>query len=196
VKKRTASLKRKTRETDIRVELNVDGSGQSSIMTGMPFLDHMLELTARHSLIDMKIRAIGDLKVDYHHTVEDLGLTLGSALDRALGDRRGIGRYGWCLLPMDEAMSQVAVDLGGRPYLVFHMANRRRKILDFDLGLIEEFFKALVVQGRMNLHVAQVYGAEPHHAYESVFKGLGRALRAACAMDPREGRVPSSKGRI
>lgn len=196
MKKRTASLKRKTRETDIRVELNLDGSGMSSIMTGMPFLDHMLELMARHSLIDLKVRAVGDLKVDYHHTVEDLGLTLGTALDRALGARRGIGRYGWCLLPMDEAMSQVAVDLGGRPYLVFQMATRRRKILDFDLGLIEEFFKALVVQGRLNLHVAQLYGAEPHHAYESVFKGLGRALRVACAIDPREGRVPSSKGRI
>jgi imidazoleglycerol-phosphate dehydratase len=192
--KRTATITRKTRETDIRVNLNLDGKGRCRISTGMPFLDHMLELLGRHAMVDLDIEAKGDLAVDYHHTVEDLGLALGTALDRALGERRGIGRYGWCILPMDDAISMVAIDLGGRPYLVFEMANRARKIRDFDLGLIEEFFRALVVQGRMNLHVRQLYGKEPHHAHESVFKAIARALRMAVAKDEMDRRVPSSKG--
>ena len=196
MKQRTAKVARKTRETDIDVALNLDGTGQSDIATGMPFLDHMLELLSKHSLIDLTIRASGDLKVDYHHTVEDLGLVLGSALDQALGDRKGITRYGSCVLPMDEALATVAVDLGGRPYYVEKIANRSRKIRDFDLKLIGEFFKALTVQARMNLHVIQHYGAEPHHAYEGVFKALARALRQACAVDPRVKGVPSSKGRL
>lgn len=192
--KRTATITRKTRETDIRVNLNLDGKGRCRISTGMPFLDHMLELLGRHAMVDLDIEAKGDLAIDYHHTVEDLGLTLGTALDKALGERRGIGRYGWCILPMDDAISMAAIDLGGRPYLVFEMANRARKIRDFDLGLIEEFFRALVVQGRMNLHVRQLYGKEPHHAHESVFKAIARALRMAVAKDERDRRVPSSKG--
>lgn len=196
MKARLGDCRRKTRETDVTVQLNLDGRGVGPIDTGMPFLDHMLELLGRHALLDLNVSATGDLKVDYHHTVEDVGLALGAALDGALGDRKGIRRYGWALVPMDDALSRVALDLGGRPFLVFRMANRRRRILDFDLRLIEEFFRALTTQARMNLHVEQLYGSEPHHAYESVFKALARSLREACTRDSRDPGVPSSKGRI
>lgn len=194
MKKRNATIRRETRETQIEVRLQLDGSGKATVSTGLPFLDHMIELLARHSIFDIGVRATGDLAVDYHHTVEDLGLVLGDALDQALGDRKGITRYGHSLLPMDESLSLVAVDLGGRPYLVFQMANRKKKILDFDLGLIEEFFRAFSTQARMNLHIVHLYGQEPHHAYESVFKGVARALSMACRKDPRVRGVPSSKG--
>ncbi len=193
---RKAIVNRKTRETDIRIRLDLDGSGNGVVKTGMPFMDHMLELFAKHSLCNLNIVAHGDLAVDYHHTAEDLGLALGEAINTALGDRRGIRRYGWSLLPMDDALSRTALDLGGRPYLVLEMANRRRKIIDFDLGLIREFFQALVVQARMNLHVAQLYGHDPHHAYEAVFKGVARAFGMACERDPRVLGVPSSKGTL
>ena len=195
-RKRRAKLTRKTRETDISISLDVDGTGKSSISTGIPFFDHMLELLSRHSLIDLTIKAKGDIEVDYHHTVEDVGLALGECLDKALGDRKGITRYGSAMLPMDDCMSQVAVDLGGRPYLVYNINNRRRKIRDFDVVTFTEFFQSLTVQGRMNLHINQLYGKDVHHAYESVFKGLARALRQAVAIDPREKGVPSSKGTI
>lgn len=194
--RRRARELRKTRETEIAVTLDLDGQGCGSIQTGIPFMDHMLELLCRHALIDLEVRASGDLAVDYHHTVEDLGLVLGTCLDRALGSRRGIRRYGACLLPMDESLSQVAVDLGGRPFLVFRICCRKRKIRDFDVKLIEEFLRAFVVQARMNLHVCQLYGDEVHHAYESVFKGLARALRQAMEHDPRESGIPSSKGTL
>lgn len=194
--RRTARIVRKTRETDIAIEINLDGSGRAKVKTGIAFMDHMLELLARHSMIDMQIRAKGDLDVDYHHTVEDLGLALGSALDKALGDRKGIGRYGWCMMPMDESLCRVAIDLGGRPYLVLKVATKAKKILKFDLGLVEEFLRAFVTNARLNLHIDQVYGQEPHHAYESVFKGLARCLRVACEPDKRCKGVPSSKGRI
>jgi imidazoleglycerol-phosphate dehydratase len=196
MKHRTATLRRKTRETNISVVIDIDGSGKSSVSTGLPFLDHMLELLSKHSMIDMKIKATGDLQVDYHHTVEDLGLALGEALNKALGTRRGITRYGSGSVPMDEALSEVTVDLGGRPYLVMKLACKKRKLLDFDLKLFEEFFQALVVQARMNLHIVQHYGNEAHHAYESIFKGLARALRAASEPDRRRRGVPSSKGSI
>ena len=196
MKARCAKLHRKTRETDIAVSLNLDGAGASAIETGLPFLNHMLELLAKHSLIDLTIRAKGDLAVDYHHTVEDLGLALGDALNAALGDRKGISRYGWCLLPMDETLSQIALDLGGRPYLVLEMTCKKQKILEFELALLTEFFRALVTQTRMNLHINQLYGNEPHHAWESVFKGVARALRLAVARDARVHGVPSSKGTI
>jgi imidazoleglycerol-phosphate dehydratase len=196
MKPRKAVVRRATRETKIVAELNIDGSGRCGVKTGMPFLDHMIELLARHSLFDLTIEARGDLHVDYHHTVEDVGLVLGQALDRALGTRRGINRYGWSMAPMDESMSRAAVDLGGRPYLTYQVANRRKRILDFDLGLVEEFFRAFTVRARMNLHVAHLYGKDPHHAYESVFKAVARALRQACAPDPREKGLPSSKGKI
>ncbi|MBN1671219.1 MAG: imidazoleglycerol-phosphate dehydratase HisB [Kiritimatiellae bacterium] len=196
MKHRKNRQRRKTRETDIRVVLDLDGTGQYAVETGLPFLNHMLELLSKHSLVDIKLEAHGDLAVDYHHTVEDIGIVLGDALDKALGDRKGINRYGWSLVPMDEALARVAVDLGGRPYLVYQIASRRKKILDFDLRLIEEFMRAFCTQARMNLHVAQLYGKEPHHAFESVFKALARALRMACGRDPRVKDVPSSKGRI
>ena len=196
MKTRTAKETRKTRETDISVDLNIDGTGVSSISTGLPFMDHMLELFSRHSLIDLKLKAKGDLEVDYHHTVEDIGLTLGTVLDKALGTRKGITRYGWAFVPMDDALARVVIDLGGRPYLVKRMACRKRKILEFDLSLFDDFFQALTVQARMNLHIDQQYGQEAHHAYESVFKATARALRMACTPDARDRRIPSSKGSI
>ena len=196
MKKRSAQVRRKTRETNVSVELVLDGTGLCTIKTGMPFLDHMLELLSVHSLIDLKIRATGDLQVDYHHTVEDIGLSMGEAFDKALGGRKGIARYGWSLVPMDEALSRVAVDLGGRPCLVYEAANRKRKIGDFDLSLVPEFMQALCVRGRMTLHIAQLYGKEAHHAYESMFKALAKALRMACERDLRVKGVPSSKGKI
>ncbi|MDA0990755.1 MAG: imidazoleglycerol-phosphate dehydratase HisB [Verrucomicrobia bacterium] len=196
MKNRTATVNRKTRETDITVSLDLDGTGKSSIKTDLPFLDHMLELLSRHSLIDLNIAATGDLEVDYHHTVEDLGLALGEALDQALGSRRGIQRYGWCYVPMDEALCRVVIDLGGRPYLVKNMACRKRRILDFELSLFDDFFQAFMVQARMNLHIDQLIGVEAHHAYEAVFKALARALRMACTPDARDKGIPSSKGTI
>jgi imidazoleglycerol-phosphate dehydratase len=194
--KRTAAVRRKTRETDIAVTLDLDGQGAAAVDTGMPFLDHMLELLARHALIDLKVKARGDLKVDYHHTVEDLGLVLGAAFNQALGVRKGINRYGWSYVPMDDALSRAVVDLGGRPYLVYQAAQKKRRIGAFDLGLLAEFFQAFAVQGRLNLHLCLLYGREPHHNCEALFKALARALRMACAPDPRERGVPSSKGKI
>lgn len=193
---RKASLKRKTRETDIQIELNLDGTGVSSIKTGIGFFDHMLELFSRHALVDLNVTCDGDLHVDYHHTVEDVGLAIGECLNEALGDRKGITRYGWALLPMDDAFSRVALDLGGRPFLVFDIDHEATAIRDFDLLLFKEFFRALITQARMNLHIAQLYGEDPHHAYESVFKGFARALRIAVAIDPRETGIPSSKGSL
>lgn len=196
MKKRAASVERKTRETDIRVRLVIDGAGNARISTGMPFLNHMVELFARHSLMDVDVQASGDLDVDYHHTVEDLGLVLGEALDRALGERKGLARYGWSYIPMDDALARAVIDLGGRPYLVFDVANRTRKIRDFDLLLVREFFQAFTVKARMNLHITQFYGKEPHHAYEAIFKAVARSLESACRLDPRVRGVPSSKGAI
>ena len=196
MKQRQAQIHRKTRETDIAVTAVLDGSGVYTVDTGLPFLNHMLELFSRHSLIDLQIHAKGDLEVDYHHTVEDLGLALGEALDKALGGRKGIRRYGWAFVPMDEALCRVVVDLGGRPSLVKEMVCRKKKILEFELSLFDEFFTAFVTQARMNLHIDQIRGQEAHHAYESVFKALARALRMACERDPRDNRVPSSKGTI
>jgi len=196
MKKRSARIQRTTKETDIIVSLTVDGTGRCRIDCGVPFMNHMLELFARHSLMNLTIQARGDIDVDYHHTVEDVGLVLGSALDKALGDRKGITRYGCALDPMDEALSRAVVDLGGRPFLVKEMSCRKRRIMDFSLDLVDEFLRAFTVQSRMNLHVEQFYGAEAHHAYESVFKAVARALRQACAPDAREKGVPSSKGSI
>ena len=196
MKKRTAALRRKTKETDIALDLNLDGTGVYAVSTGLPFLDHMLELWSRHSLIDLRVKATGDLHVDYHHLVEDLGLALGQALNQALGARKGIRRYGLCYVPMDEALCRVVIDLGGRPYLVKEMACRKQKLLEFELGLFNDFFQAFTVEARLNLHIHQLYGQEAHHAYESVFKAFARALRMACEPDPRDKRVPSSKGTL
>ena len=196
MKKRTARIKRDTRETQISIAVDLEGSGKYTVDTGLRFLNHMLELFSRHSLIDLKLKATGDLDVDYHHTVEDIGLALGTAIDKALGDRKGMRRYGWSYIPMDESLSRVVVDLGGRPYLVKQMACKKQKLLDFQLSLFDDFFQAFVVQARMNLHIDQMLGQEAHHAYESVFKGLARAMRMATEADPRDSGVPSSKGRI
>jgi len=196
MKQRRAAVERNTKETRIRVDLCLDGQGRCAVRTGLPFLNHMLELLTRHALWDLRLEAAGDLEVDYHHTVEDVGLALGTALDRALGERRGIRRYGAAAVPMDEALSEAVVDLGGRPYLVKEMACRKRRVLQFDLALLDDFLRAFVTQARMNLHIDQRRGAEAHHAWESAFKALARALRTACEIDPRERGVPSSKGRI
>lgn len=191
---RTATLTRKTRETDISLKLNLDGSGAFAVETGIGFLNHMLELLSRHSLIDLELTCKGDLEVDYHHTVEDIGLALGTALDQALGDRRGIRRYGFFMLPMDEARADVLVDLGGRPFLVWDITHPEQYIRDFNVQLLEEFMRAFSTNARMNLHVVQPYGAEVHHVYEAVFKGLAHALRQAVEPDPRDTGIPSSKG--
>lgn len=193
---RTASRKRQTRETDIALTLNLDGSGATDINTGVGFLDHMLELLTKHALLDLTVHATGDLHVDDHHTVEDVGIVLGEALNEALGDRKGIRRYGHCLLPMDEALARVALDLGGRPFLVYQIDHPATHIKDFDLQLLEEFWRALTTQARMNLHIAQLYGKDVHHAHEAVFKGFAKALDHAKQHDPRVQGVPSSKNLI
>ena len=193
---RTAARSRKTRETDISVTLNLDGSGVCQVETGIGFLNHMLELFARHALVDLEVKASGDVNVDYHHTVEDVGLVLGACINEALGERRGIRRYGFFQLPMDEALCEVAVDLGGRPFLVFSSAMKHMSVRDFEVKLLEEFFRALSVEGRMNLHLRQITGDEAHHVCEALFKGFARALRMAVEPDPRERGVPSSKGTI
>ncbi len=193
---RIAEEKRKTRETDIVVRINLDGTGVSEIETGIGFFDHMLELLAKHSLIDMRVTAKGDVHVDYHHTVEDVGLVLGACIAGALGDRRGIRRYGFFLMPMDEALCEAAVDLGGRPYTVFQSPLKHMMVRDFEVKLIEEFFRALSVEGRMNIHLRQISGDEAHHVCEAFFKGFARALRTAVEPDPRETGVPSSKGSL
>ena len=178
------------------VTLDLDGTGTCQVETGIGFLNHMLELFARHALVDLEVKASGDVDVDYHHTVEDVGLVLGSCINKALGERRGIRRYGFFLLPMDEALCEVALDLGGRPFLVFASAMKHMQVRDFEVKLLEEFFRALSVEGRMNLHIRQVYGDEVHHVCEAVFKGFARALRMAVEPDPRECGIPSSKGTI
>ena len=193
---RMATRKRKTRETDIAVSLNLDGTGVSQTDTGIGFLNHMLELLSRHALVDLEVTAVGDIDVDYHHTVEDVGLVLGACIDEALGDRRGICRYGFASLPMDDSLSEVSIDLGGRPYLIFNSDIKRQQVRDFDVKLLEEFFRAVSVQARMNLHINHRYGDDAHHVCESIFKGFARALRQAVTADPRESGVPSSKGTL
>jgi len=187
---------RKTAETDVSVQWNLDGSGQGDIDTTVPFLDHMLHLLAAHGRFDITVRAQGDTDVDYHHLVEDLGITLGQVLDKALGDKKGIRRYGSSLVPMDESLAGVAVDLSGRPFLVFPDTFENMRIRDFDLGLFRDFFRAFVDQGRITLHVHVLYGSNSHHMIEAVFKALARALREAVARDPGVSGVPSTKGRL
>lgn len=192
---RSAQVKRHTRETQIELELNLDGSGQSEIATGIGFVDHMLDLTAKHGFFDLKIKVNGDLEVDAHHTMEDLGLVLGDAINRALGDRAGIRRYGSMLLPMDETLAEVALDLSNRPFLVYHVEAPSPVIRGLDVQLFHEFFQALAVKAGMNLHINLRYSEEVHHAFEAIFKAFARALAAAVAEDPRlQGRVMSSKG--
>ncbi len=194
--RRTAEVVRKTRETDIRLNLDLDGSGKAEVATGVGFLDHMLELYARHSLMDLSVACTGDLHIDAHHTTEDVGICLGQAIDRALGDRAGIRRYGHAVLPMDEALVTCAVDLGGRPYWAWDAPMPAPKIGTFDSELVADFWQAVATQGRMNLHVLLHYGRNSHHISEAIFKGLARALRAACERDPRVEGIPSTKGSL
>ena len=193
---RTAKIERSTKETKVSVELNLDGTGAGSIETGIGFFDHMLELLKKHALIDLTVKAEGDLKVDYHHTVEDVGLVFGKALDQALGDRVGLVRYGFASIPMDEALCETSLDLGGRPFLVMQCAMKHMFVKDFEVKLVEEFFRAVLVEARANIHLRQVYGDEAHHVCEGLFKSFARALRAAVRIDPAEKGVPSSKGVI
>jgi imidazoleglycerol-phosphate dehydratase len=191
---RTATVERKTGETDIAVTLAIDGSGQGQIGTGIPFFDHMLTLFARHSLVDLSVRARGDIEVDLHHTVEDAGIALGQAFTRALGDKRGIRRYGWAYLPMDETLTRVALDFSGRPFLEYRAPQSVEPIGAFSFQLVEEFLRAFAVHGGLNLHVEILYGRDAHHMAESVFKGLAKAVDQACQIDPRVTGIPSTKG--
>ncbi len=194
---RKAAVKRKTKETDIAVAIDLDGSGASSIATGIGFLDHMLDLLARHARIDIEVKANGDLHIDHHHTTEDVGIALGQAVKQALGDMKGITRYADVHVPMDEALTRVAIDISGRPFLVFDAAFTRDKVGTFDTELVREWFQAFAMNAAVTLHVATLYGSNDHHIAESCFKGLARALRAAVAIDPRAAHeVPSTKGTL
>jgi imidazoleglycerol-phosphate dehydratase len=194
---RTASVKRKTKETDIAVTVDLDGSGKAAIATGVGFFDHMLEQVARHSLIDVTIKAKGDLHIDQHHTVEDVGIALGTAIREALGDMTGITRYADVHLPMDEAMTRAAIDISGRPHLVWKVAFTRARIGTFDTELFREFFGAFAQNAGVTLHIENLYGRNNHHIAETCFKALARVLKAAVAIDPRQkSRVPSTKGRL
>jgi imidazoleglycerol-phosphate dehydratase len=193
---RKATVKRDTKETKISLSLDLDGTGEGTIDTGIGFFNHMLELLKKHALIDLTVKADGDLDVDYHHTVEDVGLVFGQALNQALGDRKGITRYGFASIPMDEALCETSIDLGGRPFVVFVSGKKHMMIRDFEVKLLEEFFRAVSVEGRLNIHLREIYGDEAHHVCEGIFKSFARALRQAAAKDPREKGIPSSKGKI
>lgn len=194
---RKATIKRKTKETEIEVSVDLDGTGVAEIATGIGFFDHMLDLLARHSRIDIAVKAKGDLHVDYHHTVEDVGIALGQAVKQSLGNMAGITRYASLYLPMDETLTRVAIDVSGRPVLVFKAEFPRDKIGEFDTELVREWFNAFAGNAGITLHVETLYGDNSHHIAESCFKGLARALRAAVAIDPRAaGEVPSTKGQL
>ena len=195
-KGRVATVARKTKETDIRLELHLDGEGRCAVKTGIPFLDHMLELFAKHGLFDLTVQARGDLEVDYHHTVEDVGLVLGQAMRDALADKVGIRRFGEATVPLDEALVQTVVDLSGRPFLAYDVRIKQAKIGSFDVELIHDFLLALVNQAGMNLHVRMLAGRNPHHIVEATFKGLARALDVATQRDPRVRGVLSTKGTL
>lgn len=192
--KRIVSLSRKTAETDIELSINLDGSGEYEVDTGIPFFDHMLNLFAKHGLFDLKLLAKGDIEVDYHHTVEDVGIVLGDAIKQALGDKLGIRRYGFFILPMDETLARVALDLSNRPFLKYQVESPTNYIRDFNIVLIREFFQALVNSLGANIHLKIEYGDEPHHIVEALFKCFAKALDLATSVDPRtEGQLPSTK---
>lgn len=193
---RSAKIERKTSETEVKVEVALDGEGKCSVGTGIGFLDHMLDLFSRHGMFDMEISAKGDLEVDDHHTVEDLGFVMGQAFDKALEGREGINRYGFFLLPMDEALAQVAVDLGGRPYLQYDAEFRREKVGELSTELLRDFFEAFARGCRANVSVKLLCGENDHHKAEAIFKAFARAMRVACEIDPRRKGVPSTKGKI
>lgn len=194
---RTSSIDRKTKETQIRLSLDLDGKGAAQVKTGVGFFDHMLDLLAKHSLIDLTVDANGDLHVDQHHTVEDVGICLGQALEKAVGDKRGIYRYGWAIVPMDESLAQIALDLSGRPAFVMNVPFKGPLIGEFAVELVEEFFKAVATTAKMNLHVHVPYGSNNHHMAEAIFKGFAKALRQAVSIDERaRDSVPSTKGSL
>ncbi|MGD8366312.1 MAG: imidazoleglycerol-phosphate dehydratase HisB [Desulfobacterales bacterium] len=193
---RTATVHRQTKETDIRMVLSLDGAGAADITTGIAFFDHMLNLLTVHGLFDLTVEALGDLEVDFHHTVEDVGLVFGEALERALGDRKGIRRYGHAAVPMDEVLTAATIDLSRRPYLVFSVPEGHLPGAPFDTTLAKEFFRALASRGGLNLHINVFYGENEHHIIESMFKAVGRALDEATAFDPRRGGVASTKGSL
>jgi imidazoleglycerol-phosphate dehydratase len=194
---RKARIQRKTKETDVQVAINLDGRGDYTIDTSMPLLDHMLSLLSKHGLFDLKIKAKGDIDVDYHHTVEDIGIVFGKAVKQALGSMRGIARYGHATVPMDEALASVSIDISGRPYLVYKVEfSKRSKIKNFDSDLIEDFLQAFVSNSSITLHVGLPYGRNTHHIIEAIFKALGRALSQAVKIDPRVKGVPSTKQRL
>ncbi len=195
--KRTAVVKRETKETSIAVEVNLDGTGQSQLKIGVPFLEHMLDQIARHGMIDLTVNATGDLEIDAHHTVEDVGITLGQAVTRALGDKKGIYRYGHAYVPLDEALSRVVLDCSGRPGIEYHVDYPRARVGDFDIDLIYEFFQGFVNHANVTLHIDNIRGRNAHHIAETIFKAFGRALRMAVERDPRmEGIMPSTKGTL
>jgi imidazoleglycerol-phosphate dehydratase len=193
---RRAQIERNTSETRIRLDLTIDGRGQSTIATKIPFFDHMLTLFARHSLCDLQIEADGDIEVDLHHTVEDTGIALGQAFTRALGDKRGLRRYGWCYLPMDETLARVVIDFSGRPFLAYRGPEGVASIGAFSFTLLEEFLRAFSTHAGANLHVELLYGRDAHHMCEAVFKGLAKAVDQACQLDPRVEGIPSTKGTL
>lgn len=194
---RTAEIIRNTNETKIHVAINLDGTGQQNLATGVPFLDHMLDQIARHGLVDLDIQAQGDLQIDDHHTVEDVGIALGQAIFQAIGDKKGIRRYGHAYVPLDESLSRVVIDFSGRPYLSFHVPFTRAMTGRFDLDLVREFFQGLVNHARISLHIDNLRGENAHHQCETVFKAFGRALRMAVELDPRAaGSIPSTKGTL
>jgi imidazoleglycerol-phosphate dehydratase len=194
---RSAEVTRNTKETQIRVRLNLDGSGQARLATGIPFLEHMLDQVARHGMVDLDIEAKGDLHIDAHHTVEDIGITLGQAFARAIGDKSGVRRYGHAYVPLDEALSRVVIDFSGRPGLEFNVAFTRPLIGEFDVDLVHEFFQGFVNHAQVTLHVDALRGDNAHHQCETVFKAFARALRMAAEADPRsQGSVPSTKGSL
>ncbi len=191
---RRVTLTRKTRETDISLSLNLDGTGHADIATGVGFFDHMLHHLARHGMFDLAVKAIGDLHIDAHHTVEDVALVLGAALDKALAEKKSIYRYGWADVPMEDALAKVALDLSGRPAFIFNVAFPTPKIGDFDVELISEALRSLTNTAKMNLHVNVPYGTNSHHVAEAIFKALAKSLRQAVAIDPRSDQIPSTKG--
>jgi imidazoleglycerol-phosphate dehydratase len=194
---RTAKVERKTRETDIKLTLNLDGKGLYSIDTSIPFLDHMLSLMCKHGIFDIKLKAKGDTDVDFHHTVEDIGIVLGKAVKQALGGMKGISRFGQATVPMDEAIASISLDISGRPYLVYKVGiPKKNKVKNFDIDLIEDFLQAFASNSGITLHVGSPYGRNTHHIIEAVFKALGRALKSAVSIDSRIKGVPTTKGKF
>jgi len=193
---RKAKIERKTNETDVSVEINIDGKGEHDINTSIPFVDHMLSLMAHHGLFDLKLKATGDIEVDYHHLMEDIGITIGTAVNKALGEKAGIRRYGFAKIPMDESLAEVVIDLSGRPYLIYNTPPSKGSLRDLPVALFEDFFRALSTHAMMNLHIAVQYGRDLHHIYEAIFKAFARALHDAASIDKERRGVPSTKGKL